>query len=215
MRERLLLAAHGTASSTGACTLYRLADAVAAARPDHEVDLCFLDVIGPSLADALDERPTVVVPALLSTGYHVQADIPAAVAAYPRTRVARHLGPDPLLVDALVDRLTGDGRATTVLAASGSRRAEAAAELVVAADLLGRRLGRAVPTVTVGTELTRRLEEITGPLRVATYLLAEGTFLDGLRAAVGGRGPVSAPLGAHRAVVEVVWRRYDAAAATR
>src|SRR4051812_9619976 len=99
---RLLAVAHGTASPDGAATTARLLDAVRAARPDVAVDLCFLDVATPLLADALDERPTVVVPVLLSTGYHVQTDIPATTAARPNVRVARHLGPDALLVDALL-----------------------------------------------------------------------------------------------------------------
>jgi sirohydrochlorin ferrochelatase len=46
---------------------------------------------------------------------------------------------------------------------------------------------------------------------VATYLLAEGFFADQVRAAAPGL-PVTAPIGAHPAVVDLVWRRYDEAA---
>src|SRR4051812_47031522 len=105
---RLLVVAHGTASVAGAATTARLVDAVRAVRPPVEADLCFLDVASPRLSEtlaAMDERPTVVVPLLLSTGYHVQADIPSIVAPHLAVRVARHLGPHPLLVEALVDRL--------------------------------------------------------------------------------------------------------------
>ncbi len=105
--QRLLVVAHGTASAAGSATTARLVAAIAAARPQTAVEVCFLDVAAPRLRDALDDRPTVVVPLLLSTGYHVQTDIPQAVAGRAHIRVAAHLGPDPLLADALADRLGG------------------------------------------------------------------------------------------------------------
>jgi sirohydrochlorin ferrochelatase len=216
--ERLLVVAHGTAAAEGSATTSRLVAAVAAARPDITVDLCFLDVVAPRLADALaesDDRPTVVVPLLLSTGYHVQTDIPAAVAPYRSVRVATHLGPDPLLVDALVDRLAsraGDtAAASTALVGVGSSRPDAAAELAAMGDLLAARLDRPVITATISTELAATLAALPAPLQVAAYLLAEGQFLDTLRTAVAGRGSVTDPIGVHPALVDLVWERYDAA----
>jgi sirohydrochlorin ferrochelatase len=210
---RLLAVAHGTASPEGAATTARLVTAIADARPAIRVDLCFLDVVSPRLPDALDERPTVVVPLLLSTGYHVQTDIPAAVAGLPHVRVARHLGPHPLLVDALVDRLgQGDRSAgSTVLIGAGSSRTEAAAELAATGDLLAERLGRPITVLTMADELTPAMAALPRPVEVATYLLAEGQFVTNLRAAAGGLAIVSDPLGVHPALVELVWRRYDTA----
>jgi sirohydrochlorin ferrochelatase len=210
---RLLAVAHGTASPEGAATTARLVTAIAATRPAIRVDLCFLDVVSPRLPDALDERPTVVVPLLLSTGYHVQTDIPAAVAGLPHVRVARHLGPHPLLVDALVDRLgQGDrGAGSTVLIGAGSSRTEAAAELAATGELLAERLGRPVTVLTMADELPPAMAALPRPLEVATYLLAEGQFVTNLRAAAGGLAIVSDPLGVHPALVELVWRRYDTA----
>jgi sirohydrochlorin ferrochelatase len=212
---RLLVVAHGTTSPAGAATTRNLVRAVAAARPGLEVELCFLDVDHPRLADALGDEPTVAVPLLLSTGYHVQTDIPAAVAGHPRTRVARHLGPDPLLVDALVDRLPDhDPAAATVLVGTGSSRDEAAAELAAAGRLLADRLGTPVQVATMADDLPQLFASLPGPARVATYLLAEGRFAETLlRAAAdaGGDIRVAAPIGVHPALVELVLARYEQA----
>ncbi len=187
---RLLIAAHGTDSRLGAATTTRLAEAVrdAAGCP---VDLCFLDVVGPSLDEALDadDRPTVVVPLLLSTGYHVQTDIPAIAAGRPHVRVAAHLGPDPLVVSALADRLGPAPAAATVLVGVGSSRPEARPELERAGQLLGERLRRPVVAMTLFEDVRARLAALPGPVRVATYLLAEGQFFDRLCSAADELGP--------------------------
>ena len=217
----LLLVAHGTASEAGTATTRRLRDAVAAQRPEIPVRLCFLDVGCPSLVEALaqTQRPTVVVPLLLSTGFHVQTDIPAAVGDHPHVVVARHLGPHALLTDVLLDRLgeTPRGSSTTVLVASGSRRPEAAGELHQAAALLGARIGAAVHVVTVGEPLADRFAALAGAdsdrLRMATYLLTEGRFVDAVVDAAAAYGDVAAPLGVHPALVSLVWLRYGDAVA--
>src|SRR4051812_41349778 len=206
---RLLVVAHGTASVAGSATTARLVEAVRRARPEIGVDLGFLDVASPRLPDLLDERPTVVVPLLLSTGYHVQTDIPAALAPHPAVRVARPLGPHPLLVEALLDRL-GPVPAShrVVLVGAGSSRAEARAELESTGQLLGDRIGRDVPVFTMADDLRAVLARLA-PVRVATYLLAEGQFVDTLRTAADGIGSVADPLGVHPALVRLVWRRFD------
>jgi sirohydrochlorin ferrochelatase len=206
---RLLLVAHGTASPAGSATTARLVDDLRAARPDVVVDVCFLDVAEPRLAASLDERPTVAVPLLLSTGYHVQSDIPAAVAAHPQVRVARHLGPHALLADALIDRLGPlPAGATVALVGAGSSRPEAAAELTGMTALLGERLGRPVPALNLGQDMREALTALSRPVHVATYLLAEGQFLTNLRQAADGLAEVAAPIGNHRALVELVWQRF-------
>jgi sirohydrochlorin ferrochelatase len=215
----LLLAAHGTTSDTGSATIASLVAAVAAARPDAAVSLCFLDVAVPRLADALSAHPepTVVVPLLLSTGFHVLSDIPAAVAGRTSVRVARHLGPDPLVVSALVDRLAAvrqaDAVATTVLVAAGSSNPAAADELARAADLLAGRLGRPVPALTLAADVRASLARAAAPVEVATYLLADGQFADTLRAAAFDLATVADPIGVHPALVALVLARYDEAVA--
>lgn len=215
MSVGLVAVAHGTASSQGSMTTAGLVEAIRAARPETPVEVCFLDVVNPRLTDALAARgdaPAVVVPLLLSTGYHVQSDIPAAVAPYPAVRVARHLGPHPLLVDALVDRLgetTLDG--SVVLVGAGSSRRESADELAETGRLLAERLGRVVPVHTMGDDLRVVFSAVRPPVHVATYLLAEGQFVTTLREAAAGLGTVASPIGVHPALVELVWARYDAA----
>jgi sirohydrochlorin ferrochelatase len=211
---RLVVVAHGTASVAGRNTTSALIDSVRAARPSVPVELSFLDVVSPRLESTLDRLsgPSVVVPLLLSTGYHVQTDIPAIAARHPSVRVARHLGPHPLLTDVLVDRLGPVPAAgSLVLVGAGSSRAEAVAELRAAADGLAERTGRDVTVLTMGDPLRTRLAELDGPVQVATYLLAEGRFTDVLAEATDGLGVVAAPLGVHPALVELVWRRYDEA----
>jgi sirohydrochlorin ferrochelatase len=215
----LLLAAHGTHSAAGSATTAALLTAIATARPDVPVSLCFLDVAAPRLADALpaESRPTVVVPLLLSTGFHVLQDIPAVVAGRPHVRVARHLGPDPLVIDALVDRLAAVRGtapvASTVLVGAGSSNPAAAGDLARAADQLAARLGR--PVLTLGDDVRAGLAGAIAPVEVATYLLADGQFVDTLHAAAAGAGvtTVADPIGVHPALVALVLARYDEALA--
>jgi sirohydrochlorin ferrochelatase len=220
----LLIAAHGTKSRAGSATTAALVAAVAVARPDVDVSLCFLDVARPSLADALGVHsgPITVVPLLLSSGFHVLTDIPAVVAGHPEVRVARHLGPDPLVIEAVLDRLAAArgpaAVATTLLVGTGSSNPAAAGELRTAASRLAERLGRPVSLVTLGEDVRAALGAAPAPVEVATSLLAEGQFVDTPRAAAAAApGPVtvSDPIGAHPALVALVLARYDEACAGR
>jgi sirohydrochlorin ferrochelatase len=206
----LLLAAHGTRSAAGSSTTAAVAAAVQAARPDVAVELCFLDVAAPSLAHALDAlvgRQVVVVPLLLSAGYHVHTDIPRIVAGRSSVRVARHLGPDPAVIQAVAQRLAeADGAAAPVLlAAVPSSQPSARVEVADAATRLAARLGQPVTVLPLGGEP----ELPATPFAVAVYLLAEGGFLNSLRARVAGRAVVADPIGAHPAVIALAWARYD------
>jgi sirohydrochlorin ferrochelatase len=174
--------------------------------------------VEPSLRSALDSlhEPTVVVPLLLSTGYHVQSDIPAVVAGRTDVRVAPHLGPDPLVITALADRLAGVTAASVALAGVGSSRPEARPELQSAGVRLAARVGLPVTTLTLFEDVPAALAALPGPVAVVPYLLAEGEFYDRLRAAavaVPSVTHVAAPLGAHPALVTLVLDRFDAARA--
>ena len=209
--HRLLVVAHGTASAAGSATTSRLVAAVAAARPAVPVSLCFLDVAAPRLPDALDDTPTVVVPLLLSTGYHVQSDIPAAVAGRPATRVARHLGPHPLLTDALLDRLPASA-GTTALVAAGSTRPEAAAELAAAADLLAARLGRPGRTAHPRRRAAGLARGAAGPASGSPPTCSpKASSSRRCARPPTGIAEVADPLGVHPKLVELIWTRYDEA----
>ena len=197
--------------------LAELADLVRSARPECDVVLCYLDVREPSLRSALDGHPgpSVVVPMLLSTGYHVTQDIPSMTTGRPAVRVANRLGPHSLLTSALIDRLTEAGGAPAeqiAMVASGSSHPGAAIDLARAANDLADRMQRTVTPVPLYADPAGRIAAMRGKgtVAVATYLLAEGFFADQVRAAAPGL-PIAAPIGAHPAVVDLVWQRYDEA----
>ena len=223
MTDPLVAAVHGTRSAAGLATTEALIDRVRAVRPGLAVELCFLDVLRPRLTEQLEMTPgaVVVVPVLLSAGYHVRDDIPATVAAHRQIAVARHLGPHRLITRALLDRLTevdagaGAGAVDCVaLVGSPSTRSSAGSDLAAAAADLAGVLGRSVHPLTVGDSLADALARLPGRVAVATYLLSEGYFLDTLRdaAAAAGVAAVTEPLGAHAAIAELIGQRYDEAA---
>jgi sirohydrochlorin ferrochelatase len=215
----LVLAAHGTRSPAGALTTARLVAAIASARPSVPVQLCFLDVASPSLREALDAAtdPLVVVPLLLSAGFHVTRDIPELVAGRAGVRVAAHLGPAPLIVEALLDRLPSTQSdapvGSTLLARVGSTYAGAGADFAAARAQLAERLGREVAELRLDGSARTTVAALPAPVEIASYLLAEGEFLTRLRDEVAGLAVVADPIGAHPALVQLVWERYDSVTA--
>jgi sirohydrochlorin ferrochelatase len=220
--------AHGTRDVQGVAVTDALIDRVRALRPDLHVERCFLDLVAPSLPEALARLrgEVVLVPLLLGAGYHVRADIPAALAAAPHlsARVTAALGPHPLLADALTDRLaeagwrTGDG--PVVLAAAGSTDPTANADAAAMAALLRAHrpgLHDVVPAYLCAAGPTPA--EVVAALRaeghsrvaVAPYLMSPGFFAR--RAADSGGSLTSAPLGTHTSLARLVALRYDEAVA--
>lgn len=173
------------------------------------------DVVDPTLTD----RPmAVVAPLLLSTGFHMREDIGAAVANRPAVAAAP-LGPDPRLVDILVERLTESGATAedaVILAAAGS--SDPAAAPAVHEVLTGLRarwpgpvtVGYAAAThPTVADAVTAARDAGAARVVVAAYLLAPGHFHSALARA--GADLVTAPLGPHPALARIVLDRFDAA----
>ena len=98
---------------------------IAAKQPIDDVHVARLDSSPESVFAALDAA--VVVPLLLAGGFHAGPDVHRVVREHDV--VTPPLGPDPLLVDVLVDRLTEVGARPgddVVLAAVGSREPQAA-----------------------------------------------------------------------------------------
>lgn len=239
----LVAVAHGTAHPPGLRTLHALVDRIRFLRPGLEVSLGFVSVARPHPAQLLaglaerGVREAVVLPMFLGSGYHVGHDIPEAIrsaACGPgeamHVRTARALGPDPMLAQVLVERLSAvAGRVfgtQVVLAAAGSRDQRANADAFVMAGLLSERLGTQVRTAFLtaaepsASSVLTRLARRGRPVAVAGYLLAEGGYTQRLRdmAAVAGLEPtavrtprVAEPLGAHDLVARLVLRRYDQA----
>ncbi|MFD3745736.1 CbiX/SirB N-terminal domain-containing protein [Nocardia sp. NPDC058633] len=113
----LIAVAHGSRDPRSAATMAGVVAEVAAARPDTPVRLAFLDLSAPSVDDVVDDlaarghTDVIVVPLLLGHAFHARIDLPAllvdATRRHPRIRLvqAAVLGPDPLLISALVDRV--------------------------------------------------------------------------------------------------------------
>jgi sirohydrochlorin ferrochelatase len=226
----LVACAHGTRSPTGRRLIGELALAARSLRPGLRTTAAFVDVQPPTVVDvvralAADDQPAVVVPLLLSGGYHVHVDIAGAVTDHPQAVAARPLGPDARLVGVLGDRLVAAGadprdpNTAIVLAAAGSSDPRSVADVEDTADLLQRAWAGPVttgygsaaqPTVTDAVTAARR----AGAERVlvAAYLLAPGHFHDKLSTA--GADYVTAPLLPDPRIAAVLLDRYDAALAT-
>jgi sirohydrochlorin ferrochelatase len=226
MSPVLLAVAHGSRDPAAKACVLSLTSRVARLASGTRVGTAFVQHEEPSLGAALTGAWTeagadgaVVVPLLLSNGYHLSYDIAMAARA-AGVPTARPLGPDPRLVDALADRLAEagvPGGVPVVLAAAGSRDLRAHADARRQAAMLSAHRGTPVvaayasaarPTVdeavAVLAGLTRK------PVAVAAYLLAPGLFHD--RLCLSACTWVSAPLGDHPAVADVIVDRFRAAA---
>ncbi len=213
--------------------------------PGVNIRVGYLEGDTYSLAEALaapgaesaehDQFPSVIVPLLLSPNPAIDAVLRRAAGqpAVPAV-LAAHLGPHPLVAEALHSRLaeaglarhsrssglsiSADGRGIVVLADVGEEAASAAA---VAAVLLASRLS--VPVVPASLsdpasiiEAVGRLSESGAPRPVlAPCLIGPETslpVLDDLSAALSA--PCAPVLGAHQAVGQLVAIRYGVALAT-
>lgn len=217
-RPVLVAVAHGSAHPGAAGAVRALARQVTRLAPVIDIRVAFVQHTKPSLPQALTDagRDAVVVPLLLSAGYHLTTDI-AGTAKVP---VAGPLGPDNLLVTALVARLKEAGvpsGTAVVLAATGSTDPVAADQIAAQAAMLATELDVPViaafaasgqPSVTGAVADLRR--QTGGPVAIASYLLAPGLFHD--RLAKSGADWVTAPLGDHPAIAALVIDRYRTAA---
>jgi sirohydrochlorin ferrochelatase len=204
MTAPLIIAAHGSRDTRFVEVVESLADLVRIRRPDTAVQVGYLDHNAPRLAD-LDTRDAVVVPLLLSTGFHVRVDIPTAA---PHAVLATAVGPDPALAAVLADRLREAGwnrEEPVVLAAAGSADEQSNADVRAAAQQLGDALGLSVGVAFVSGG-TPSLGDIDAAA-VASYVLAAGHFAAQI---AGHDAIISAPIGADPRVADVICSRYDA-----
>jgi len=215
----LLLVAHGTRKRSGVSLIGDVAERVSLLL-GQPVQVAFVDVLGPSPAAVLrsmGERPVTLVPAFLSRGYHVNADIPAGVLAsgHPDVTVTEALGPSPELVRLLADRLIRSGWRdgdSVILAAAGTSDPAAQRDLHTAATWLSALLGARVELAYAATGEPRVADAVTALRRrgrrvvVASYLLADGLFQDRLRAS--GADVVTEPLVTHPGLARLVANRF-------
>ncbi|WP_175411115.1 sirohydrochlorin chelatase [Streptomyces sp. TRM64462] len=227
----LVAVAHGSRDPRALPTVSALLDQVRDLRPGLPVRLGHIELNEPLLTDTLsglrDGTDAVLVPLLFGRGYHVKHDIPgAADSAAPRirVRVAAPLGPHPLLVDALHDRLTEAGWRTgarasrtagVVLAAAGSRDPDSAAGTRRLAALLSERLGGVPVTAAYASAASPTVPEAVRELTargrtriaVASCFTAPGLFAT--RSAAAAPWIAAEPIGPHPALARLVLHRYD------
>ncbi|RZU64770.1 sirohydrochlorin ferrochelatase [Microterricola gilva] len=230
----LLAVSHGTSSPDGQGAVTALVDSVARARQELDVVAAFVDVQQPDVAAslaALDPRGiVVVVPLLLSAGYHVHVDLREELAAAEEHTavLAAALGPDDRLVALLARRLREAGLRPgdrVVLAAAGSSDRRAVADCAETARRLGIVLRREVGVGFISAATPRlsdavidaRAQAAGGRVVLASYLLAPGYFA--ALAHEAGADVVSAPLLVPNRfppaeLVTLVGERYDEAVAS-
>ncbi|RJO79917.1 sirohydrochlorin chelatase [Nocardia panacis] len=218
----LVLVAHGTRSAAGVRLIAELAEAVRRRLPGTLIRIAFVDVLGPAPSEVLrdlaaESIPAVVVPAFLASGFHVFNDVPREISAgeHPSVTVTPALGPDPALAQIQAQRLHRAGwhpGDAVVLAAAGSSDPRARQDLRRATTLLARCLNSPVHLANIATG-TPTVTDVVAALRpthprthIAAYLLSHGLFHQRLHEV--GAHSVTAPLGPHPAVVNLITTRY-------
>jgi sirohydrochlorin ferrochelatase len=180
------------------------------------VELCD-PLVTSVLAAPGEATSTVLVPLLLTTGYHVRVDLPAAVAdAGGVTTLTAPLGPDPLLAAAQVARLVEAGATPgqpVTMVAAGSRDPASLPDLQRAADLLSGAWGGPVRLATLGGLGSRPADVVRAGDAVSPYLLAPGFFATRCADEGGAAGAsvVADVIGVHEKVVELIATRFGTA----
>ena len=232
-RDPVLLAvAHGTSYAPGVQTLHALLERVRGLAPGLRVELAFVDHEAPSVRGALNGfaragLPVTTLPLLLTAASHSKGDIAGTV------RLARHehpgfdvrygrpLGPDPLLLAALADRVVEAGvtpETAIVLASAGAADPDANAEIWRAARLFWEYRKTSAPvevayasaTTPTVTETVDRLHRLgNDDVLVVPYFLAPGKLPGGVRRDALAAGARAAEvMGAHESVARLVLARY-------
>ena len=228
----LIACAHGTRNAEGQAAIRRVMAEIEALRPGLRVVEAYVDVQEPELGGVVEGlpegTPAVVVPLLLSTGFHIKVDVPKAIKTRPEVVAARPLGPDPRLAELLATHLRAAGLTENdgvLLAAAGSSLPDGSVDSEEQARLLGELLPNKVrvaygasaqPTVPDGVASLRAelaADGGTGKVFIASYLLATGYFHDQL--AKAGADVVAAPLLPSPVLAEIALERYDAVLASR
>jgi sirohydrochlorin ferrochelatase len=201
----LVTVAHGTRHEAGN-EVAAAVTAMAGARLGLPAVASYIELAEPLFSDILATgRPSVVVPLLLSAGYHIRRDIGAG----------RPLGPHPLLAMAQCARLVEAGARPgqpLVMVAAGSRDPLATRDLTLATTHLSQMWGAPARFATLAGIGPRPTDVVRIGDAVSPYLLATGHFAARARAdsLAAGASVVADVIGPHRAVVDLVVSRAQA-----
>jgi sirohydrochlorin ferrochelatase len=219
----LILAAHGTRRPGGVEMIGDLAAQVSALL-GRSVRVAFVDVLGPTPSEVLSaagNHRAIVVPAFLSRGFHVRADVPAHIATsgHPDVIVTPALGPGGDIARIVADQLMQSGWRpgdSVILGAAGTSDPIARGDLHTTATLLSALTGSRVTLGFAATgepDIRRAVQLARGRgarrVAVASYLLADGLFQE--RLAESGADIVSRPLGTHPRLARLVANRFRSA----
>jgi sirohydrochlorin ferrochelatase len=218
----VILLGHGSPDLRGATGLRRLAASVAERLDGVRVEPAFLDHNIPDLSDVCawlveDGHPhAVVVPAFLSTAFHVRSDVPAAAAAAQQeTGIAlttsEVLGPDPSLLAGIERSLPTDRPVVLAAAGTSDEQAQAAIERLAGHWSAVRGTEVSVGYASIAApDVVTAIEDLrtrTGrEPAVASYVLFDGVLPDRIRKAAGVLA-CSPPLGDLPETVDLVISR--------
>ncbi|WBL19364.1 sirohydrochlorin chelatase [Citricoccus sp. NR2] len=212
----LVAISHGTSDPLGQQVVRSLGDAIAEAAADDGLTcstmLGHVDVQEPAVEHCLHsleaKQAAVIVPLLLSAGYHLrvdlQKDVEAARVQGRPVALAEALGPDDRLVSLLVRRLETAGadldQDVIILGVAGSSDRGAQSDCQEMAERLSRWIGAEVITGFLAHAEPRLPDAVSSAradhpgrrVAVASYLVAPGYFQSRMEAC--GADIVSAPL---------------------
>ncbi|MEV0964015.1 MULTISPECIES: sirohydrochlorin chelatase [unclassified Streptomyces] len=246
-RPALLVVAHGSRDPRHAATVHALVRQVRSQRPEVRVSTAFLDFNAPTVPQVLERMANdgvaevIALPLLLTRAFHAKSDIPSVLnearARYPRLRITQAgvLGPSPLLLDAVEQRLYEAGLTPAdksgtgvVLASAGSSDPEAIAVIAAMAREL-RHTGWCAVRPAFASAVTATSPPGPGDavralraeglerVAVAPYVIAPGRLpdriADGARAA--GADVLAEVLGPSPELARLTLSRYDEARAER
>lgn len=128
----VLVVGHGTADAVGAAETRQVAESVAQLLQATPVQLGFLEVIGPTIADGLARlaeagcRDVVAAPLLLFAAGHAKRDVPEAITAAAAVHGLRVVQADPLGCHPAILKLSGRRRREAVAGAAALLASETA-----------------------------------------------------------------------------------------
>lgn len=218
----LVAVAHGSRDSCYLQDVETLITMVRELRPELPVLTTFLEFSTPLFNDLVESADLqtsepVVVPLLLSRGFHLENDV-EPVAKSANAIVSDPLGPELELIDIMVNELssaTSLRDSPVIFVSAGTKDKDGQADIDLSRTLLEDRLGVEVIAAYSGgsgpsaDEVASTLRSSGAEFSICAYLLGRGRFYSSLMKL--GAKSVTLPLGSYRSVARLILKRYDQA----